>query len=122
MTISKQKFTMAIAALMLGSGAWAGDDSFFTESRSEPVRYARSDLATEQGAADLYARLEAAARRVCGQKSRMLAQQVQWQQCHDEALDEAVTAVNDTRLSALHKGAPRRLIASGSAEAANPGS
>ena len=117
----KQKLTMAVAALVLGSSAWAGTDDFFTDSRSHAVHYSRSDLATEQGAATLYARLDSTARAVCGAKSRVLSELAQWQQCHDQALDRAVADVNDTRLSALHKAAPRRLVASTEA-VANTGS
>ena len=104
----KQKLTMAVAALVLGSSAWAGGSA---DSHTQPVQYTRGDLTSEQGASVLYARLDTAARAVCGTKSRVLTELAQWQRCHDEALDRAVAEVNDTRLSALHKGAPR-LVAS----------
>jgi len=119
---TKLKTPLALATLLAGTGAWAGD--FATVTQSEPVSYTRDELARGQGAMQLYARLDAAARKVCGDRTISLSEQSQWRQCHDDALDRAVGEVNDERLSALHHtraGIPRRLIASTTKDAAGSG-
>jgi UrcA family protein len=116
----KQKLTFAVAALVLGSSAWA--DSFQTETSSTAVSYQRSELSSDQGAAAVYSRLDTAARAVCGARTSVLSQLVAWQNCRDAALDRAVADINDQRLSALHKMAPRRLVASTAGAGSNSGS
>jgi UrcA family protein len=112
MGITNLKIAIALTATVFGTGVLAGEDSLNTETRSEAVRYSRSDLSAPQGAEQLYARLDSAARAVCGAPSRVLSETVQWQQCRARALGSAVADVNDARLSALYRGTlPRRLVA-----------
>ena len=120
MNAFKLKIAVALASFVAGAFANAADNAT-VETASMPVAFTRAELSTEQGTQALYARLGTAARAVCGAKSAVLAELVQWQRCRAEALDQAVSEVNDARLSALHHGAvPRRMVAQ--SEAAQGGS
>jgi UrcA family protein len=122
MNAFKLKIAVALAALVAGAGAQAGESSA-VETRSMPVEYTRAELTTEEGTTALYARLGAASRSVCGAKSAVLAELAQWQRCRAEALDRAVAEVNDARLSALHSGAvPKRMLAQTAPAAVQSGS
>jgi UrcA family protein len=67
------------------------------------VVYSDLDLGTEAGARTLYRRLKMAANHVCGSVDhRDLNRDRIWQQCHDQALDDAVAHVGAPTLLALH--------------------
>lgn len=90
-----------IASVHAGAGEKAPS---YSESRSAVVSYADIDLATEQGASTLYTRLVSAANSVCGKvESRDLARYADWRNCRGAALDDAVSKVNDVRLTRMHQ-------------------
>jgi UrcA family protein len=95
--------TMALALLALGGAARAQSSDDALSDRTAIVHYGDLDLARPQSAARLYARLSAAAERVCspldtpdlnlGQRHR---------HCVEDALDAAIAQVADPRLTAYH--------------------
>ena len=123
MNVLKLKMAVAMAALVAGSGVSAGENNNMFETRNVAVRFERSEFTTQDGVAAVYARLGSAARTACGNPSARLAEKVRWQHCRDAALDEAVSSVNDARLSALHDGSlPRRMLAQGQSAGQTTGS
>ena len=100
---------IAIAGtLALATSAHAGDASpADTSVKHEDVvvQYADLNLASNDGAQALYARLEAAAARACG--NTPMAWEVQarknFKSCVERKLDKAVGKVNDPNVQALHK-------------------
>lgn len=69
---------------------------------SVTVRYADLNLGSEAGSAALYARLESAARAVCGPSDiRDLGQFAAVQACQKAAIAQAVHAVHSTQLAAV---------------------
>jgi len=67
------------------------------------VQYSNLDLATEQGAADLYRKLKRAARTVCeAYDGKPLEQSIVAQKCFDKSLDNAVYQVDARQLTELH--------------------
>ena len=93
----------AIATSTAHATDMQADSDMFREQRSVAVSYADRDMATEQGVSALYARLDTAARRVCGRvEGRDLARRADWRNCRAAALDAAVADVNDVRLTRLH--------------------
>jgi len=80
--------------------AFAGDP---TAPRTATVRFDELDLASNQGASELYARLRAASRQVCATlDGRELRQQSAYQACYKQALSSAVLHVNRSNVTALH--------------------
>jgi UrcA family protein len=91
----------SIATLSVASAALAADTG---ELRSTGrVRYGDLNLASDAGVAHLYARLQSAANRVCESTS---FPDVIDHRCAAQALDGAVAAVGNDRLTALHRHAP----------------
>lgn len=86
----------SVAALTIASAASAAGADDFSSVR---VRYADLNLSNEAGAAHLYARLRNAANQVCEYTS---FRNVVDQGCAATALNGAVTAVGNARLTALH--------------------
>ncbi len=83
------------------ANARAADDT--EEARSVTLQYLNRDLDTPQGASILYRRIRAAATRVCGPlESRALERKVLWDQCFNNAVANAVSAVHSETLSAYH--------------------
>lgn len=65
------------------------------------VRFHGSDLDTPQGVADLYRRIRAAARAVCGDPDdALLLDKLIWNQCVDQAIAGAVGRLHSESLSA----------------------
>lgn len=78
------------------------------KGRSEKVDYTDLDIVKDAGAETLYRRLQAASKRVCGVESlynagslRVLRAQ---RDCYREALDNAVTKIDNPTLTAIHEG------------------
>jgi UrcA family protein len=72
------------------------------------VNYGELDLAKDEGAARLYSRLRAAARKVCAPfDGRELQQRVAWRECFSQALTNAVLQVNREAVTVLHVRATR---------------
>lgn len=91
--------TLTMVALAAVQPAQASETTFSTIA----VTYADLDLGTEAGARTLYRRLKMAASHVCGSVDhRDLSRDRIWQQCHDQALDDAVAHVGAPTLLALH--------------------
>jgi len=98
------------AALSSAEGVLAGEagakathaDRQGQETKSEIVRYTPAALADSGGAEALYAEIEAAARRVCGEYDikRLRARQ-RWNECYETALADALAQVSDRRLAGL---------------------
>ncbi len=77
-----------------------------TDSSSVAVQYADLNLASDDGVAVLYRRLQTASRRVCGNNigKTTLHEARLIKLCSDEALNNAVQATGSQRLIALHSG------------------
>lgn len=74
------------------------------------VGYGDLNLATLNGATTLYQRIEGAARFVCGEPGRRIDEQNYWKRCYGNAVNRAVTEVNNPLLTSLYRkqygGAP----------------
>jgi UrcA family protein len=90
------------ALLAIASDAQAAGLSVqMTPSVSVP--YSSADIATEEGAANLYRTLKRAAREVCDVHGiKTLAQRAVAQKCFEKSLENAVYRVNAQRVTALH--------------------
>lgn len=71
---------------------------------SVAVSYADLDLTDAAGARTLYARLQSAAREVCGPEAsvRDLRSTADYNACYRDALNKSVNGVDNDRLHALH--------------------
>jgi len=86
-------------AVMMTTGAFAG-----TTTDSVSVRYVTADLATPAGAEHLYHRIRRAARLACHEPGRReLTEYRLYQECFAEAVESAVSKVNSSELTALHR-------------------
>jgi UrcA family protein len=89
----------AVAAIALSAPS-------FAESQVEPrvvIQYTDQDLGSETRVAAFYTRLQSASRGVCRSlKNRDLASVQIYQDCYSKALADAVNAVNQQTLTALH--------------------
>jgi UrcA family protein len=74
------------------------------------VRYGDLNLSTEDGVRQLYGRIRAAAKSVCGAPYGMVTLTVKEsrRQCVDEAVASAVKKVNNGILTAMHSGKSSR--------------
>jgi len=89
-------FAAGAASLMVAAGAFASEAPVVQTTR---VGFADLNLASDAGVAHLYARLRNASRRVCVRASfRDLVDDA----CAARALDGAVAAVHNDKLSAMH--------------------
>jgi len=88
---------LVLAAACLLSGAALAAPAPHTLT----VRYADLKLDTPAGARALYARLQGAARFVCGEEGTTLFAQRLYAQCYQRAISEAAQTVNSPRLTAL---------------------
>ena len=74
------------------------------------VSYSDLDLTDTGGIKTLYARLQYAAKRACGgapSVREMWARQI-YEQCFEQALDDAVLNIDNATLRAVHENANRR--------------
>ena len=89
-------FAAGAASLMVAAGAFASEAPSIQTAR---VGFADLNLANDAGVAHLYARLRNASRQVCMQASfRDMVDDA----CAARALDGAVEAVHNDKLSAMH--------------------
>ena len=79
----------------------AADSVYAT--RSLAVRYTDDELSTVGNATGLYRRIEAAARFVCGAEGQRMDERSDWKRCYRDALNGAVTKVNNPLLTAVHR-------------------
>lgn len=109
--ISVQKLNYCLLALAV-SGCVAAAPQESTYSSDVPtrtVRYAELNLNTAEGARVLFRRIKFAATEVCEPlDGRALAQHVIWQKCYERALADAVSQVNQPRVTALYQGVVNR--------------
>ena len=68
------------------------------------VKYYDLDLTRHEDAGKLLARIQAAARRVCGEKGQRLDELYAWQVCYDGSVSAAVAAVDSPALTSLAHG------------------
>ena len=98
----------AFRACVLGVVAVLGSASVVAaaDRESNPsmtVHYEGLNLSSTQGAAQLYARLQGAARQVCASfEGRELSRHAKWTACYNEALSRAVAQINQANVTALH--------------------
>jgi len=98
-----------VATLGVGTSAVAADAD--AAARSVRVSYADLNLATDQGIAALYSRLQAAAGSVCGPEpsAREILQSSDWTHCREDALSRAIGNVDHPGLTALYQQKTGRL-------------
>jgi UrcA family protein len=92
------------------AAAFAADAQ--SQSESVVVRYDDLNLANPAGIEKLYQRIQAAARIVCGGTgTRSLQAKMDATRCREQAVSDAVKAVDNRILTAMHKekASPRRL-------------
>jgi UrcA family protein len=106
-----QKINCCLLALAL-SGCVAGapqDSAYSPDVPTRIVRYADLNLNAADGARVLFRRIKFAAAEVCEPlNGRALAQHVIWQKCYERALADAVSQVNQPRVTALYRGVANR--------------
>ena len=90
-----------LAGLLAAPAVPAADSANGT--RSLAVRYGYQDLSTVGSATNLYRRIEAAARFVCGPEGRRMDERSDWRRCYRNAVSGAVTEVNSPLLTAVHR-------------------
>ena len=75
------------------------------------LRYARSELATDNGADEVYRRIQDVAANVCNERfgrHSIVKYRAARDRCVADAIDDLVSQVNDSRVNDLHAaGAPR---------------
>jgi UrcA family protein len=90
------------AASLLSINALASDDPYAAPQKA--VGYADLDLSVAADADRLYARLQRAAKRVCGRTEvRDLRNASKQRECYRESLAAAVATVNHNSVTALYK-------------------
>ena len=98
---------LASVACLLGAATALAADAGAPQMR---VDYSDLNLSTINGAATLYQRIEGAARFVCGEPGRHLDEQRYWKSCYGDAVNRAVSEVNNPLLTSLYRkqygGAP----------------
>ena len=90
---------MLLVCVLVGSNAFAAE-----QSRSETVKFADLKVDTSAGVAELYRRINSAARRVCLYDASDVQSSRIWQNCVRPTVDSAVAKVNNPLLTALHTG------------------
>ena len=103
--------TLNVGLAILALGALAGGSSLAAASppadvRTVTVRYAPAALDSNEGAQQLYRRIQVAARQACGDSDpRDIVHYFLFKGCYQSAVDTAVAKVDATRLTALHRKA-----------------
>jgi UrcA family protein len=103
-TCTLTRLSCAAAALLCLTMAATAGASAPELQRHVTVRYQDLDLATMSGATQLYQRIRAAARRVCGEPGQRLNELYAWHVCIDGSVAGAVDAVGSPLLSAVASG------------------
>ncbi|MFL6602598.1 MAG: UrcA family protein [Steroidobacteraceae bacterium] len=98
-------------ALFLLSGTATGDSPKVPEARiarSQAIHFTRENLSRPSGVEHVYRRIVLAARSVCGYEEGVnIRQSPEYEQCYAHAVDEAVTSVGSSALTALHRDRTR---------------
>ena len=108
------RVTSAAAAIaltaLLAIASDARAEGLSVNVASASVSYSSVDLATEEGAENLYLKLKRAAREVCDVYGvKTLAQRTVATKCFEKSLEDAVYKVDAQRVTALHTAATRGL-------------
>ena len=99
----------AAVGTLLGAALPAHAD---VDSRKLTVEYQDLDLTRDTDVQRLYSRLRGAAKSVCSSMNgRTLFERLQYRECFDTALNEAVSDVNVTQLTKLHGASETQRIA-----------
>lgn len=103
-----------VAALSCGAALAHPADQNAPEAAKAVVKYTDLDLSKEADARSLYARLQRASARVCGdfKDLRVLAVKRNYDVCYQESLSRAVDAVNHSTVTAMF-AADRRIKMAG---------
>jgi UrcA family protein len=97
--------SFAAASALIAGSAVAAD----AEPREHVVRFAPAKLQQDSEVAALYSRLQAASRQVCSaHRDRDIASMKDYRACYSKALEDAVGAVNQQTLTALHNAPATR--------------
>ena len=94
-------------AFALAGGLLGGTQALAAQepdARSVAVRYQDLDLSTLFGANSLYQRIRGAARVACGEPGYDLHSKSLYRDCYADAVADAVAAVNNPNLTAVHRG------------------
>jgi len=90
---------LASVACLVGTGTVLAADAGEVHLK---VNYSDLNLSTMNGATTLYQRIEGAAHFVCGDEGRGLDEQIVWKTCYGDAVNHAVTQVNNPLLTSLY--------------------
>ena len=102
-----------LAALGASFGGFAEAPSL-AGTRSVAIEYGDHELGSGLAIERLYARISAAAKRVCGEyDGRNLRERNNWQACYEAALADAVARVPHAALAERHRSARERRGADG---------
>jgi UrcA family protein len=96
---------LASIACLFGTGTVLAADADEVHLK---VSYSDLNLSTINGATTLYQRIEGAAHFVCGEEGRSLDEQLFWKSCYGNAVNHAVTQVNNPLLTSLYAKQFRR--------------
>ena len=95
---------LARLVLVVGATCAIGDSGIRDDATAIRVSYSRDQIATPQGAATLYRQIRSAASKVCrSYESDELFRQIVWQRCISRTVANAVAAVHQPALTALHE-------------------
>jgi UrcA family protein len=98
-----RKLTLLAGAALLSTGALATPVMEPTITETEIVKYSVPETATQQGAKELYRKLQAAASRVCSASMPASRIPVVDRACAANALSKAVADVGNPLVMALHR-------------------
>lgn len=97
--------TCAAAGALISGAAFAADG----EPQQQVVRFAPAKLQQDADVAALYSRLQTASRQVCSaHRARDVTSMKEYRGCYNKALEDAVGAVNQRTLTALHNAPASR--------------
>ena len=98
---------IAVAAFSMPAIASA-DAGAELKGKSEKVSYSDLNIEKQQGAEQLYRRLQQASKRVCGVESLKIAGSIrevsQSLRCYRETLDATVAKIDNAALTEIHEG------------------
>lgn len=103
--MTKHTLISALAGLaLLGTGMAVAAQPQADSLPSITVKYDAIELATTSGAVALYRRIRSAAAKVCERyESQELVRRTPWQKCYSQVVANAVAAVHQPTLTALHE-------------------
>ena len=105
MNITKHPFLSAVAglALVVSTGASVAADRQGESLPAITLKYDAVEAATPAGAEKLYKQIKQAAANVCERyESQELVRRMPWQKCQAQVIANAVAAVHQPELTALH--------------------